>query len=40
MADFDDEEYKTMICIEAGYVSDRYILKPSEQVTFGQTIFA
>lgn len=38
MADFGDEEYKNMICVEAGHVSKRYVLKPSEQVTMGQTI--
>jgi len=30
MSDFGDDEYKNMICIEAGYVNDRKILKPME----------
>lgn len=30
MKDFDDNEYHEMVCIEAGYVSDRKILKPGE----------
>lgn len=38
MSDFGDEEYKTMICVEAGYVNNRYELKPNKSVTMGQEI--
>lgn len=38
MSDFDDEEYKKMICVESGRVSSRTILKPSEQITMSQII--
>ena len=30
MADFDDEEYKIMFCIEPGCVSDRVCLQPGQ----------
>lgn len=38
MADFDDEGYKTMICVEPGLVSDRMVLKPGEEWTGSQWI--
>ena len=38
MADFGDEEYKQMICLEAGYVNTRYLLKPNQLVKMGQII--
>lgn len=40
MADFDDEEYKTMVCIEPGYVNERYVLKAGQSVTMGQLIYS
>jgi len=30
MGDFDDEEYKEMVCVEAGKVVDRHVLKADE----------
>ena len=39
MADFGDDEYKKMVCLEAGYVSQKYKLKPNETVTMGQKIY-
>lgn len=38
MADFDDNEYKNMICIEAGYVSQRFVLKAHQSTQMSQTI--
>ena len=38
MADFGDEEYKEMICVEAGYVKNRFILKAHEKTKMGQEI--
>ncbi|RNA37478.1 glucose-6-phosphate 1-epimerase, partial [Brachionus plicatilis] len=38
MSDFDDEDFKRMICVEAGKVSSRTILKPDEQVAMTQTL--
>ncbi len=38
MADFGDDEYKYMICIEPGYVSQRYVLQPNEQFTANQEL--
>lgn len=38
MTDFGDEEYKQMICVEAGLVNKRYVLKPNQELTMGQTI--
>ncbi|CAF0891003.1 unnamed protein product [Brachionus calyciflorus] len=38
MSDFGDEEYKNMICVEAGRVNTRYALKFQEEITMGQTI--
>lgn len=38
MSDFDDEEYRKMICVEPGRVSSRSILKPSENLTMSQVI--
>lgn len=40
MADFDDDEYKVMVCVEAGYVNSRYLLKSKQSVQMGQTILA
>jgi len=36
MGDFDDEGYKSMVCVEPGYVSNRKILKPGEEWTGSQ----
>ena len=30
MSDFDDDEYKQMVCVEPGNVSDYVNLKPNE----------
>jgi D-hexose-6-phosphate mutarotase len=38
MADFGDEEYDNMVCLEAGHTAEPYVLKSSEQVTMGQTL--
>jgi glucose-6-phosphate 1-epimerase len=38
MSDFGDEEYKNMICVEAGYVYKRYLLQPNQNVKMGQSI--
>ena len=38
MSDFGDDEYNTMICVEAGYVQNRCILKPYETTVMGQEI--
>ena len=38
MADFDDDGYARMVCIEAGYVSKPYSLKSKQSVTMSQTI--
>jgi D-hexose-6-phosphate mutarotase len=38
MADFGDEEYHNMVCLEAGYVNEKYVLKPNEHVSMGQTL--
>lgn len=33
MSDFGDEEYKHMVCVEAGAIDDAVTLKPSEEWT-------
>jgi glucose-6-phosphate 1-epimerase len=38
MADFGDDEYKEMICVESGYVSQRRFLESGETFSMGQTI--
>ena len=38
MADFDDEEYKNMVCIEPGHVANRFILDAKVKITFSQEI--
>ena len=38
MADFDDDEYKIMICVEAGYVNQRRVLNSNQSFTMGQLI--
>lgn len=38
MSDFDDDGYKKMVCIEAGYVAQRKVLTPSETFTCQQTL--
>ena len=36
MADFGDDEYNYMICVEVGYVRNRYIIKPNELIKMSQ----
>ena len=38
MADFGDEEYKTMVCVEAGSVSERVNLGAGDRISFSQKI--
>lgn len=38
MGDFGDEEFNKMICVEAGCVQNRYVLKSNENVVMGQEI--
>jgi D-hexose-6-phosphate mutarotase len=38
MADFGDDEYQIMICVEAGYVNERRVLNSSQSFTMGQSI--
>jgi glucose-6-phosphate 1-epimerase len=38
MSDFGDNEYMNMICVEAGYVTSRYVLQPKQTFSGGQTI--
>ncbi len=38
MADFDDDGYKRMVCIEPGFVCKPYTLKSMQSVTMSQTI--
>lgn len=38
MSDFDDDGYKHMVCIEAGYVAQRMALTPSNTFTCSQTL--
>ncbi len=39
MADFGDDEYNNMICVEAGFVKDRFVLGPSQITKMGQELF-
>lgn len=39
MTDFGDEEYKRMICVEAGHIQGRYVLPAKGVVKMGQEIF-
>eukprot|EP01132_Coremiostelium_polycephalum_P002065 gene2065-2546_t len=39
MADFGDEEYKKMICIELGLIDKPYLLQPSKTFTTTHTIY-
>jgi len=36
MGDFDDEGYKSMVCVEPGYVADRKVLSPGQEWTGSQ----
>ncbi len=38
MTDFDDDEYKVMICAEAGYVHERRVLNSNQSFTMSQLI--
>jgi glucose-6-phosphate 1-epimerase len=38
MADFGDDEYEKMVCVEAGYVSERKVLPANESFKMSQTI--
>ena len=38
MSDFGDNEYKVMICVEAGAVSNRVNLDPGKTLNFAQKI--
>ncbi|CAL1274798.1 unnamed protein product [Larinioides sclopetarius] len=38
MEDFGDDEWKSMICVEAGYVNSPYILKPKESFRASQVL--
>lgn len=38
MADFGDEEYKLMICVEAGSVQERRLLNSRQLITMSQDI--
>lgn len=38
MSDFDDDEYKQMVCVEPGHVTEYITLKPEESWEGGQTI--
>ena len=38
MADFGDNDYPEMICVEAGYVSSKKQLSPGEEYTGSQVI--
>ncbi|KAJ2725183.1 hypothetical protein GGI07_001445 [Coemansia sp. Benny D115] len=40
MSDFGDEEYKEMVCVEAGTVTNKISLKPGQAVTCGQLLTA
>ncbi|EDO32295.1 predicted protein, partial [Nematostella vectensis] len=37
MSDFGNDEYPNMLCVEAGYVSKRFLLQPGESFNCGQT---
>jgi len=38
MSDFQDDGYLTMVCVEAGYVTKRKLLKPKEDFVCSQTL--
>ena len=38
MSDFDDDGYKTMICVEPGYVSERVVIQPGKVKDFAQSL--
>ena len=38
MSDFGDEEYKTMICAEVGFVENSCTLKPKESFSMNQEL--
>ncbi|GMH92509.1 hypothetical protein TL16_g12369 [Triparma laevis f. inornata] len=38
MGDFDDDGYKSMVCVEPGIINGLRILKPKEEVTISKTI--
>ena len=38
MADFGDDEYNNMICVEAGFVRDRFVLAPGQKTNMGQEL--
>lgn len=38
MSDFGDEEYKVMVCVEAGYVSKAMTIQPQSNIEFSQTL--
>lgn len=38
MSDFGDEEYKEMVCVEAGAVAQQVTLDPSKRLAFSQKI--
>lgn len=38
MTDFDTEEYKTMICIEPGYIAEKFYLKSNEKISLSQEL--
>ncbi|XP_070543415.1 uncharacterized protein [Ptychodera flava] len=38
MSDFGDDEYPNMLCVEAGYVTSRYKLSPSDKFEASQTL--
>jgi len=38
MADFGDEEYQNMICVEPGAVSNRVVLQPGDSKHFRQDL--
>ena len=40
MSDFGDEEYKRMVCVEAGHIQNRHVLKSNEKIKMGQEIVA
>eukprot|EP01083_Nonionella_stella_P288243 980916_1 len=40
MSDFDDEEYKEMVCVEPGSVTRPVTLKPGESKVYSQTLIA
>ncbi len=38
MSDFDDDEYRTMICVQPGWLDKRYVVKPSQSVKMAQCL--